>query len=210
MLASGIQSDWLYLATACIDELRCGTVKPQIKKLIALIIPIIVGVIVFQLVAHYDEILPYQWQTFRAPDGAFSVSLPGRPEIKDQQAPVAGGRNITVHMANNAPNKYVFYSCSYFQNPSLSVLTPDEMLSSSRDGSLKNIQGTLIAEKRITVDGHPGRDIQALARENSAVDERLVAVGNRLYMLMVIHAGSHGRDTKNIQKFFDSFKINSK
>jgi hypothetical protein len=174
------------------------------------IVGIIFAVLLSQIFAYREDLIPYRWQTFRSPDGKFSVNLPGKPIVEeDEQIPVAGGNAATTHAVSTQPNDHVAYNCTYVEYPSLITQSPDEVLTEASNGGLKNVQGTLISEKQITVDGHPARDVQARAGENSTYDTRLILVGNRLYMLMVVDTGKPRRDGKNIQKFFDSFKTNA-
>jgi hypothetical protein len=176
-----------------------------------LIFGIIVAAVLSQIIAHYDQLLPYRWETFNSPDGTFSVSLPGKPVADNgQEISVADGGTTLIHGVKVSPYANSIYECTYFEDPSLGTQPPDELLDHARDGGLKNVQGTLIAEKHITVDGYPARDIQAHARGNSSYNSRLIIAGNRLYMLMVIDTSGPNRDAKNVQKFFDSFKINAK
>ncbi len=172
---------------------------------------IIFAVLLSQVIVYREELIPYRWQTFNSPDGKFSINLPGKPIVdQGQQVPVAGGDAAIIYGVGTQPNDHAAYNCTYVENANLITKSPDELLSIARDGGLKNAQGTLIAEKQITVDGHPARDIQAHTTGNSAYDARLVLVGNRMYMLMVIDTSKRSRDAKNVQKFFDSFKTNAK
>ncbi len=81
-------------------------------------------------------------------------------------------------------------------------------MDSARDNSIRNVQGSLIAEKQITVDGHLGREIEARARDDRFLDMRLILAKDRLYVLEVMSTNERNRDSKNIQKFFGSFKLN--
>ncbi len=76
----------------------------------------------------------------------------------------------------------------------------------ARDGGLSSTNAKLLSEKSLTFQGHPARDIRAIARGNAAYDNRVVVVGNRLYTLLVIDAsGRH--DTESIEKFFNSLQF---
>jgi hypothetical protein len=166
---------------------------------------LIVGALFFsRVIAHYDELIPYRWQMFTSRDGTFSINLPGEPIVEDHQVMTTPERSAgTIHSvrANPNKNKHVSYSCTYSDSQ-----RPDELLSEAARWTLEDFHRTLIAESRVSVGGYPGRDIQAQGPENSLLDERLVAVGNRLYLLEVLDTSSRNRDTKNVQKFFESFK----
>jgi hypothetical protein len=123
---------------------------------------------------------------------------------------LADGSTLPLHTISTSPSFTIYYGCSYFDNPSFASRLPDEVLDSSRDGSLKKINAILTSETKIDVDGHPGRDIRAHMGADSVYDERVVEDGNRLYMLIVVYSHSSGRNEKDIQKFYDSFKTNDK
>ena len=55
---------------------------------------IVLAVLISMAVANYDKILPHRWETYTASDGSFSVELPGKPTLKNVQAPLkaAGSR----------------------------------------------------------------------------------------------------------------------
>jgi hypothetical protein len=71
---------------------------------------------------------------------------------------------------------------------------------------LRKVQGTVLSKKRIAVQGNPGLEIRASARNNSSVDARLILVSDRLYMIMVVETGQ-SNDVKTVQRVFRSFKL---
>jgi len=168
---------------------------------------IIVAVLIMTVIANYDDFLPYRWQTFSAADGSFSAQFPGKPEVEDQQVQLPGGGTATVHQVIAAPTKKASYGCTYFEDPRLASNSAEEVLDAARDGSISKIQGSLIHEQRLDVDGHPARDVEVRARGNSLVEMRLVTVGQRTFMLMVVESARRSADSKNVRKFFDSLKF---
>jgi hypothetical protein len=69
---------------------------------------------------------------------------------------------------------------------------------------IRGVQGTLVSEKRLTIQGHPARDVQITTRGNAAFDNRIILAGSRLYILMVADVtGRH--DAQNVERFFNSF-----
>jgi len=99
---------------------------------------------------------------------------------------------------------------TWIDNPNVGQKSPDQELGSALDGGLRKIQGTALTEKKITVQGFPGLDVQARARGNSLVDLRLVVAGNRLFMIMAVATVEGDREPKTIQRILDSFKLNQK
>jgi hypothetical protein len=181
------------------------TVKSQISlRLFGLIV---FGVVVAIAVANYDKLLPHRWQTYTAPDGSFSVELPGEPKVEATQAPLEGGGTTPMTLVSVNPTKSTAYMCSYVEDENVGKKSPDEALESARDGSLQKTQGTAISQKRTTVQGYPALDMQARARGNSLLDSRMIVADKRLYLIMAVATVPEDRDVKTIQRMIESFKI---
>ena len=97
--------------------------------------------------------------------------------------------------------------CSYAEDENIEKKSPDEALESGRDGSLRKIQGTVISQRRMTVQGYPALEMQARARGESLVDSRMIVAGKRLYMIMAVASVQQDREPKTIQRMFESFKV---
>jgi hypothetical protein len=170
---------------------------------------IIIAVLIMTAIANHESFLPYRWQPFNAPDGSFAAQFPGKPEAEERQGQLTAGGTITLHQITATPVNTTTYSCVYSEDPRLLTESTEEVLNAARDGSISNVHGTLISEKRLDVAGHSARDVeaQAHAQGNSLLDMRIIVVGRRMFVLMVVDAARKKPDTKNIQKFFDSFKF---
>jgi hypothetical protein len=159
-------------------------------------------------VANYDKLLPLKWETYTAPDNSFTTEFPGKPTVETAQAPVEGGGTKPVTMISVKPSASTAYMVSYVEDDNVAGKSADDVLANARDGSLSKTQGTVLQQNRLTIQGYPAMDIQASARGNSRFDARLVVVGKRLYMIMVVATVEQDRSPKNIQRMFASFKIN--
>jgi len=149
----------------------------------------------------------YEWHTVAAPDGIFSVSLPGDAIVLDTPTKSVTGGSFISHTFNVRASKDAVYGCSWWEDPSRPKDQTDEKtLDIARDGGLSSTSAKLLSENRLTFHGHPARDIRAVTRGNAAYDNRIVVVGNRLYTLLVIDSsGKH--DTDSIGKFFNSLEL---
>jgi hypothetical protein len=123
--------------------------------------------------------------------------------------PAAGGGNTTLHQITASPSKTTGYSCSYFEDPRLASESTEQVLNDARDGGVAKIQGNILVEKRLDVNGHPARDLEVRARGNSLVEMRLMTVGRQTFMLMVVDTARQRADTKNVRRFFDSLKFSN-
>jgi len=171
---------------------------------------VIVAAIGSVFVAHYDDFLPYRWETCAAPDGTFSIDLPGKTTLETRQAPLESGGTMAFHTISVASVRNSAYTLAYVERTNVGEKSSEKALESARDGSLRKAEGTLLTQNRITVQGFPGLDMQARARGNTFMDSRMVVVGNRLYMIMAVAASEQDREPKTLQRIFDSFKLNPK
>lgn len=174
------------------------------------IVLLIFGGIAAHFVANYDRYLPRRWETYSAPDGSFSIQLPGKLTVEPTKIPIESGGTMMATMISAAPTDHTTYMVTCIDNPNIGQKSPDQALSSTRDGALRNIQGTALTEKKINVQGFSGLDVQSRARGNSLVDMRLVVAGNRLFMIMAVATVEEDREPKTILHMFDSFKLNQK
>lgn len=149
----------------------------------------------------------YEWHTLVAPDGTFSVSLPGDATVADSPTKSVTGGSFISHTFNVRASTDAVYGCSWWEDPSRPRdQSAEKTLDIARDGGLLSTSATLLSENNLTFRGHPARDVRAIARGNAAYDNRIVVVGNRLYTLLVIDA-SGKRDDENIGKFFNSLDL---
>ncbi len=179
--------------------------KPGIPILRVIIL--VCGVSLATAIAHYDSWLPHRWHTHNDPNGAFSLELPASPVVKTTQAASASGESITINLISADPNDRASYTCADFDDDSIGGESPDEALTSARDGSLRKTQGTIISQKRIVVSGYPALETQANARGGSLLDSRIVVAGNRLYMIAAVATSPGEREAKAVQRFMDSFRL---
>jgi hypothetical protein len=146
----------------------------------------------------------YDWQAVDLADGQFKVTFPGKPILEESPTKTVTGGSFTLHALRIKPVDTVAYGCAWFDDPSLMGMSAEDRLNQARDNGLRGVQGTLLSEKKTTVQGYPARDIRATARGNAAFDNRIILVGPRLYTLMVGDVtGRH--DAANVERFFNSF-----
>lgn len=171
------------------------------------ILGIAVAVVIAIGIAEYDKILPHTWQTYTAPDGTFSFELPAKPTVEQAEAPIEGRAPQPMTMVSAQPTDGTDYMCSYSADAGFTTASPDQVLESARDGSLRKTGGTVIQQRRLTVQGFPALEMQAHARGNSLIDARLILVGKRLYVIMAVATKEDEREPKTVQRVLNSFKI---
>jgi hypothetical protein len=109
-----------------------------------------------------------------------------------------------------SPTDHTAYMITYIERTNFGQRPPDQVLDAARDGGLRKIQGTVLTQKKITVQGYPGLDVQARAPRDSLADFRIVVAGDRLFVITAIATEEDDREPKTIERILDSFKINQK
>jgi hypothetical protein len=149
----------------------------------------------------------YEWRTLEAPDGTFSVSLPGDAVTVDTPTKSVTGGSFISHRLNVRASKDAAFGCSWWEDPSRPRdRTAEQILDTARDGGISSVNAKLLSENRLTFQGHPARDIRGITHGNAAYDNRIVIVGNRLYTLLVIDTSGR-QDTESIERFFNSLRF---
>lgn len=152
-----------------------------------------------------DRSQRYEWRVFQAPDKTFGVSLPGDAASEDIPTTSATGGSFVSHNLRVRLSDKV-YAVSWWEDPTLTDSTAEQVLDTMRDRGLGGSKAQLLDERRFTLQGHPARDITALAAGNTAYDNRLVIAGNRIYSLMIVD-GSGKHDRATIDRFFSSLEL---
>jgi hypothetical protein len=152
------------------------------------------------------------WINFRSDEGEFSILMPGQPQKHVQSKEVAFG---TIY-------NYVFYvtaeGVDYIASYTDMPVGPtdkglvDRAMNGARDNMLQGSKGRLLAEKDISIDSYPGREIKVENTYGLTLN-RAYFVKQRLYHLIVeIHGSKTGSEAalKAAERFLDSFKLLSK
>jgi hypothetical protein len=143
-----------------------------------------------------------QLQEFTSAEGRFKVLMPGVP----QQRPAPQGGTIYGWEGEGC-----FFAVAVEDLP----IAPDEppgvtekRLDGSRDTSVKKVNGRILSEKRIQLQGkHPGREVVAsLPEAGRVIRSRFYLVGSRAYLLSVI---GEDRDIRSptANRFFESLTL---
>jgi hypothetical protein len=141
---------------------------------------------------------PPGWVTL-APEGAgFSVLFPGKAvETVDKK------NSFTLHSFNLTVGRATYIASYSDYIPG--KLDPATALTANRDKFNKSLQATLISNREITIDGHTG--IEFTSETPAAnVKSQLFLIGNRMYQT-VAFVFRDVDETRNVNRFFDSFKL---
>ncbi len=152
---------------------------------------------------------PIAWQPFTSGAGGFTISMPDeqKSDVLPMNTPVGviDLHLFTVDLDDSA------YIVGYSDYPESLVRnsSADVMLDGARDGAVANVGGKLLNERRLTLQGYPGRELWIEAEaggQPGLVQARIYLVGRRLYQVLV--AGSTTQFSESDAEFFlDSFEL---
>jgi len=171
-------------------------VSPTTKRLLVILLVLVAGTFI---VTRHEPTRSYQWQRVESPDGKFAIEFPGVAGNRQALTSSVAGGTFTTYNLSEKVDENAAYGCSWWEDPNSNGATPDQILDRMTEKSAVSVS-------RITVQGHPATDVQTWGPGNAAFDNRIVIVGGRTYSLMAVDK-SGKRDTKNIEKFFNSFVL---
>ena len=83
----------------------------------------------------------------------------------------------------------------------------DSAIAARRDAILQKVEGTILSEAAVEMDGHPAWQTQIQAADESLLRLQSLQVGQRLYSLMAVGAPYAFDDPSDIERFFASFRL---
>ena len=158
--------------------------------------------------------VPSGWKTVEA-DGGFSLAFPGEPRVTDQVfQSQAGPIQAKMYVFEGPGGTSAFMASHNSYPPGVLDPNPDVVLDGARDGAVANVRGTLKSEKKISVDGHPGRElvIEAVTQDASGKPMKMTTFaraylvnGHLLQALVVMPEGSV--ELPKVRAFLESFRL---
>lgn len=142
----------------------------------------------------------FNWRTFNAPDGSFSVELPGALKQETRQQ---GPLTITLYGAEVRNGFFGAAVCD---------LPPGAPF--DYDGGVRGVAashgGKVLTQSPWNINGHVGRAFEIeLTQPKGYASGRMVVANGRLYQLLVMGANYRESDAE-VQKFFGSFRLNAR
>lgn len=152
-----------------------------------------------------------KWKLFTAPDGGFTVLMPGNPKVTSQtQKTFMGEINLQVFVAQ-PPKQEVAYIVAFNDFPDSygKMANPDEVLKNAQAMALKTTQSNLISERSIrSSNGQPGREIVYVNTGGKITKNRMYFAEGRLYQVMVITTKRQQKYlVKSIAGYLNSFNV---
>lgn len=146
----------------------------------------------------------------KSASGGFAVmTLAQLTETTQPLETQAGKVDLHLFSGQDGNTGYFVSYCDYppdFAPPEKA----EQMLDGARDGAVHNAKGKLIQETKITLMGHPGREVVIAARGEdgraATIKGRLYMVKNRLYQVVAV-APSYQSNVEELDHFLQSFKL---
>jgi hypothetical protein len=152
-----------------------------------------------------------QWKLFTAPDGRFTVLMPGMPKrVTQTQKTFMGEINLEVFLGQ-PPKQEVAYVVAFndFPHSYGQMSNPQEILNNAQEMALKTTQSNLIGARDIrSSNGHPGKEIEYVNSGGKITRNRMYFAEGRLYQVMVITTKKQQKYlAKSITGYLNSFNV---
>lgn len=144
---------------------------------------------------------------YKTEAGGFIVNFLGVPQEEKKAVDTAmGSIDMNIYSVSKDDIAYVISTNDYPEQFVKSKNTKD-ILNDSRDGILSNTKGKLLYESDIQLEQFPGKELKYEVAEGAGITrQRIFLVNQRLYQISV-STGSEEKYSKEINNFFDSFKL---
>jgi hypothetical protein len=139
-----------------------------------------------------------EWKEFTFPDGNFRVVFPESP-----QKQTGTDRNLHQFSANAGAESYGLAYADYPPGTDW-----ESVVNGERDSIVNGLGGSVVDEKRTSVEGYPGKWIRFVG-QNTSGELAIYFVGHRLYSLHAFVPKGAPRP-ENFSTFLNSFRLLSK
>lgn len=151
-----------------------------------------------------------EWVLFSPGDGKFKVRMPQPPKLERHNTQTQTGPvELSLFTSTGSFGAAYQIGFSDFPEAQLEQRAPDQVLVGAQEGAVRNIEGRLLSERVLEVQGHSAREysVQVLSQGMTLrYWGRIILVGARLYQLQVIGLEGRMKDADR-QRFFDSFEL---
>ena len=174
------------------------------KTAVAVCVNLVVLVVVagFVISAHAQS----GWTKHSPEGGNFSVLMPGDPKVESENKIGKFGPYRSYLFSETKDG--TFYLIGWTDYPPNITLNVKGEITATRDNFLKSVEGTLISEKEISLEGHAGLEFTAKMGSKFFVISRIFVLGNRPYQILAVTKAN--RDQTNANKFLWSFGFDVK
>jgi len=143
-----------------------------------------------------EPAIPAGWTLVTSPEGKFRAAFPSQPTVEHGTEDTDAGKAemVTYSVVSEEEDIFLAVTVTKFPKGTVSQALPAQVLEGARDGALANVNGKLLADKSVLVDGpkgggkrfYPGRDYEATGTEGVHISTRLILVEDWLYQIMFV------------------------
>jgi hypothetical protein len=144
------------------------------------------------------------WQEYTSADGGFSVVMPGTPKkeshtVETPQGPITFNATV-VELPHGA------FVASWADLPPKIPMDLDKsvrQIAARYKGEVKEVRDDQF-------EGSPGKAfVLKTERPSGGAEGRIYQVKNRLYLLLAVGSDVKGKGSRETERFFSTFKLNS-
>lgn len=146
------------------------------------------------------------WETIN--ESGFSIKMPGKPTKNEQSVPSAAGP-LPIHLYTLS-HGFEGYITGYTEYPDyvFTAAEPEDLLDGAQQGAISNVQGQVTSQRKINIEGNPGREIVGTSpSKNIGFTARVFLVKPRMYMLVYTQFDKDKPISAHGKQFLDSFQI---
>jgi hypothetical protein len=151
-----------------------------------------------------------EWVNYSSPDGRFQALFPVAPEESTQATKTENGSIPFTTCMAELDGGSVAFGIAYNDYPeAVRQADAEKVLDSGRDAARTNLNGKIVSEARMTIEGYPAREFTIegdVQGEKLFYHARIVLVDTRLYQIQIVRVGATPVDIADAVRFFASFK----
>jgi hypothetical protein len=157
------------------------------------------------------QIVQPKWRTFTAPDGHFTVLMPGIPKRKTQVQKTYMRKIKLEIFLIQPPQQEAAYLVTYNEFPDsyVQMTNPQKILDQAQYVELTATKSRLLNQRNIRSSNfHPGKEIEYVNAIGKVTKTRMFIAHNRLYKVMAIVSKKHHATLdKTITGYLNSFNL---
>lgn len=184
-------------------------VNAALVALLGLAVAIALGIWVFWKVGNGSA--NFAWEEYDSKDGSYAIMMPTRPShmLQTQQSLVG---DLDVHMmVGDMQNRGAFMVGHADYPDDFTDVSADELLDMAAQGAVNSSESTLLSRKKITLDGHPGLELElSLKKLKGRTVTRVYWVAPRRIYIMFASAPSSPETDTHISTFLNSLRLRRK
>ncbi len=157
------------------------------------------------------QVVQPKWREFTAPDGQFTVLMPGMPKRKTQiQKTYMGEITLEIFLAQ-PPEQEAAYIVTYneFPNSYMQMNSPQKIMDEAQYVELTTTKSRLLNQRNIRSSNfQPGKEIEYVNAIGKVTKTRMFIAHNRLYKVMaIVSKQQHETLNKTITGYLNSFQL---